>query len=84
LFWNPELHIAATYDMLSDAAMAVVTIPGASAYTIESENLSRLGGEFGFGITAEYYYLTVSLNYDLNVHQDYTSHTGSLKLKYKF
>lgn len=84
VFWNPELHIAATYDMVSDSDVAVVMIPGAAAYAVETENLSRLGGEFGVGLTAEYYYLTVSLNYDLNVHKDYTSHTGSLKLKYKF
>ena len=84
LFWNPELHAAVTYDMVSDADVAVVMIPGAAAYTIGTENLSRVGGEFGVGLSAEYYYLTVSLNYDLNLHRDFTSHTGSLKIKYKF
>lgn len=84
LFWNPELHAAVTYDMVSDSNMAIVMIPGAAAYTVATDDLSRLGGEFGIGLSAEYYYLTVSLNYDLNVHRDFTSQTGSLKIKYKF
>lgn len=84
LFWNPELHAAVTYDMVSDSNMAIVMIPGAAAYTVATDELSRLGGEFGIGLSAEYYYLTVSLNYDLNVHRDFTSQTGSLKIKYKF
>lgn len=84
VFWNPELHVAATYDMVSDSDTAIVMIPGAAAYAVDVDNLSRLGGEFGVGISAEYYYLTVSLNYDLNLHRDYQSHTGSLKVKYKF
>lgn len=84
LFWNPELHAALTYDMVSDSDMAVVMIPGAAAYTVGSDNLSRVGGEFGIGLSAEYYYLTVSLNYDLNIHRDFTSQTGSVKVKYKF
>lgn len=84
LFWNPELHAALTYDMVSDSDMAVVMIPGAAAYTVGADNLSRVGGEFGIGLSAEYYYLTVSLNYDLNIHRDFTSQTGSVKVKYKF
>lgn len=84
IFWNPELHLAATYDMISDSDVALVMVPGAAAYTLEADSLSRLGGEFGIGLTAEYYYLTVSLNYDLNIHKDFSSQTGSLKVKYKF
>lgn len=84
LFWNPELHMALTYDMVSDADTAIVMIPGAAAYTVDTESLSRLGGELGIGVTAEYYYLTVSLNYDVNIHKDFSSQTGSLKVKYKF
>ena len=84
VFWNPELHLAATYDMVSDPDVALVMVPGAAAYTLETDSLSRLGGEFGIGVTAEYYYLTVSLNYDLNIHKDFSSQTGSLKVKYKF
>jgi hypothetical protein len=84
IFWNPELHLAATYDMISDSDVALVMVPGAAAYTLEADSLSRLGGEFGIGLTAEYYYLTVSLNYDLNIRKDFSSQTGSLKVKYKF
>ena len=84
VFWTPELRIGATYDVLADADSSVIVLPGAIAYNIGSDRLSRLGGEFGVGLTAEYFYLTVSLDYDLTLHQDYVSHTGSLKAKYKF
>ena len=84
VFWNPEVHTALTYDMVSDSDMALVMVPGAAAYTVASDSLSRLGGELGIGVSVEYYYLTVSLNYDLNLRQDFISQTGSLKVKYKF
>lgn len=81
---RPELRAAATYDFLSDEAIATVTMPNAPAYIVGSDRLSRMGGEFGIGLTAEYKGLEVSLNYDLDLHEDYTSQTGMLKFKYNF
>ncbi len=81
---RPELRAAATYDFLSDAAIATITAPGNLSYVLDAERLSRLGGEFGLGLSAQYRGLEVSLNYDLDVHEDYTSQTGMLKFRYDF
>ena len=81
---RPELRAAATYDFLSDAAIATITAPGNLSYVLDAERLSRLGGEFGLGLSAHYRGLEVSLNYDLDVHEDYTSQTGMLKFRYDF
>ena len=84
LKFRPELRAAATYDFLSDAAVATITAPGSVSYVIDADRLSRFGGEFGIGLTAEWRGLTVSLNYDLDLHEDYTSQTGMLKFRYDF
>jgi len=82
--WFPELRAAATYDFVSDRAMSTVTMPGAASYVIDGDRLSRFGGEFGIGLTAEYNGLEISLVYDLNLHKDYTSQTGMAKFRYEF
>ena len=82
--WFPELRAAATYDFVSDRAMSTVTMPGAAAYVVDGDRLSRFGGEFGIGLTAEYNGLEISLVYDLNLHKDYTSQTGMAKFRYEF
>ena len=81
---RPEVRAAATYDLLSDQAIATVPTPGAVSYVVDSKRLSRLGGEFGIGLTANYKGVEVSLNYDLDLHEDYTSQTGMLKFRYNF
>lgn len=82
--WFPELRAAATYDFVSDEAMSTVTMPGAASYVVDGDRLSRFGGEFGIGLTAEYNGLEISLVYDLNLHKDYTSQTGMAKFRYEF
>ncbi len=82
--FSPTMRAAMTYDFLSDDATATVVVPGASAYYVDVDRLSRLGGEFGIGLTAEYRGLEISLNYELDLHQDYTSQTGLLKFRYDF
>ncbi len=82
--FSPELRAAATYDFLSDASTATVTMPGAPAYVVDADRLSRFGGEFGVGLTMRYDALTLSVMYDLDLHQDYTSQTGMLKFRYDF
>ena len=84
LKFRPELRAAATYDFLSDAAVATVNAPGNVAYVIDADRLSRFGGEFGIGLTAQYRGLDVSLNYELDLHEDYTSQTGMVKFRYDF
>ena len=84
LKFRPEIRAAATYDFLSDEAVTTVTIPGASAYVLNGERLSRFGGEFGIGLSALYEGWEISVNYDLDLHEDYTSQTGMLKFRYNF
>ncbi len=82
--FRPELRAAATYDFMSDESIATVDIPGVGSYVIPGERLSRFGGEFGIGLAALYNGWEISVNYDLDLHQDYTSHTGMLKFRYDF
>ncbi len=81
---RPEIRAAATYDFISDEAVAIVTVPGLASYKVTSENLSRFGGEVGVGLSAMYNAWVFSVNYDLDIHKDYTSQTGMLKFRYKF
>lgn len=80
----PEVRAAVKYDFLSDNAVSTVTMPGVNAYVISGERLNRLGGEFGLGVTMTYAGVDVSLNYDIEVREDYTSQTGMVRARYNF
>ena len=82
--WSPELRAAAKYDILSDEMESTVTMPAMTSYVVRGERLSRVGGEFGLGITGKWRDVELSLNYDLDVRKDFTSHTGMVKLRYEF
>ncbi len=82
--FSPSLRAAMTYDFTTPDTVAKIVVPGASAYYVDIESLSRMGGEFGIGLTAEYRGLELSLNYELDLHKDYTSQTGLLKFRYNF
>lgn len=84
LKFSPNIRAAATYDFLSDAVVANVAMPGMAAYVVNGESLSRFGSEFGIGLTMTYRGVQVSANYDLDLHKNYTSHTGMLKIRYNF
>ncbi len=84
MLFRPELRYAVKYDFVSDKTLATVTMPGVSSYTLDGDRLSRIGGEFGIGLRIGYNGLDVSLNYDIEVREDYTSQTGMLKLRYDF
>lgn len=82
--FSPSLRAAMTYDFTTPDAVAKIVVPGASAYYVDIDSLSRMGGEFGLGLTAEYRGLELSLNYELDLHKDYTSQTGLFKFRYNF
>ncbi len=82
--FRPEIHAGVTYDFKSDKSTLTVTVPGAAAYVVDANRLSRMGGQFGLGVTTRYHGLDISLMYDLDVHEDYTSQTGVLKFRYDF
>ena len=81
---RPELRAAMTYDFISDDTAATVVMPGAEAYAVKGERLSRMGGEFGIGLTALYKGMELSVMYDLDLHKDYTSQTGMIKFRTQF
>lgn len=81
---RPELRAAMTYDFISDDTATTVVMPGVEAYAVNGELLSRMGGEFGIGLTALYKGMEVSLMYDLDLHKDYTSQTGMIKFRGRF
>ncbi|MDO4423900.1 MAG: autotransporter domain-containing protein, partial [Pseudomonadota bacterium] len=81
---RPELRAALTYDIISEADVATIDMPGVASYKVAGEKLDRLGGEFGIGLTADYKGLKVTLMYDLDLHKDYTSQTGMIKFRTQF
>ena len=80
----PEAHAAIKYDFISDDMESTVILPGNISYAINGERLKRLGGEFGLGLTAEYNGLQMSVLYDIEIREDYTSQTGMIRLRYEF
>jgi len=81
---HPELNYAVKCDMLSDSQVATVTMPGVNAYVLNGERLSRIAGEFGVGLAMNYRGLDLSLNYDIEAREDYTSQSGRVKVRYNF
>lgn len=79
-----NLRAAATYDVLSDAAVATVAIPNATTYQVDGRALDAFGGEFGVGVGVVYDGWDISINYNLAMRSDYTSHTGMLEFRYDF
>ena len=81
---RPELRYGVKYDVLSDKQVATVTMPGVNSYVLDTGRLSRIGGEFGIGLTMNYRGLDMSLNYDIEAREDYTSQSGRVKFRYNF
>lgn len=84
VLFRPELRYAVKYDMVSDETSATVAMPGVAAYTVNGDRLSRVGAEFGIGLTMKYKEFDMSLSYDIDVREGYTSQTGMLKLRAEF
>lgn len=81
---RPELRYALKYDVLSDATMATVMMPGTAAYTLTGDRLPRIGNEFGLGLVMKYSAVALSLSYDIEIRDDYTSQTGMARIRYRF
>ncbi len=84
VFFTPEFHGLLKYDVMSDDQVAVVSMPGVDSYSISGEKLSKFGAELGIGLTMRYYNADWSLDYDLDIRKEYTSHTGRIKWRYNF
>ena len=82
--FTPQIRLAATYDVVSDGAKVNVIL-GSSSYTVEGDCLPRFGVEAGVGMQLSIAdSVDVNVDYDLAVRRDYTSHTGTVSLKYNF
>ena len=81
---RPELRYAVKYDMVSDKSVATVTMPGLPSYVLNGARLSRLGAEFGGGLVIKYQDFSMSLNYDIEIREGYTSQTGRVRARMVF
>ncbi|MCR5194115.1 MAG: hypothetical protein K6B71_01115 [Alphaproteobacteria bacterium] len=84
LLLRPELRYGLKYDMLSDRQVATISLPGVDTYEIKSDKLSRIGNELGFDFGLIYQGLDVSVGYELEIRQNFTSHTGRARIRYEF
>ena len=69
---------------MSDKQMATVTLPGIDSYAMDGTRLSRLGAEVGGGLGIKFHGLDVSLNYDLEIREGFTSQTGRARIRCEF
>lgn len=81
--WTPVIHVAATYDVLSDDYIANVDL-GGSGYVINGENIDPFGIEAGVSLETNGDIWDFSIGYDIEWHSNFISHTGKAKLKYNF
>ena len=81
--WTPVIHVAATYDVLSDDYIANVDL-GGSGYVINGENIDPFGIEAGISLETHGDIWDFSIGYDIEWHSNFISHTGKAKLKYNF
>lgn len=82
---RPEVHVAATYDLVQDDAVSVVSLPNGSVYQIEGENLDKFGLEAGAGLTLDVgNRLEMAVSYEGKFRKDYTDHSGLVNMKFKF
>lgn len=85
VIWWPEISAALTYDIITNDNQVIANIAGINVpYVIDGQSLSRLGAEFGIGLAADYNGVKISVNYMMDLREDYTSQTGMLKFRYNF
>ena len=78
-----NIHLNATYDVLQSDNQTNVVIAGIP-YQIEGENINPLGIETGVAFNLYDEDWDFDIGYDLELRNNFISHTGYIKLKYKF
>ena len=64
---------------------STVTIANGASYIVDGHGMKRMGGEFGVGLTAEFYdAMDVTASYEGRIRQNYYDNTGMLNIKYNF
>lgn len=84
--WTPEIHAKWLYDFIGDPVQTNATFTGGgSSFTTNGADPAQHSLNLGAGIT---YYskgnLTLSATYDMELKEDYTSHTGQGILRYNY
>ena len=84
ILFSPMMHYAINYDIVSDDNVVTIAIPGVNTYVLNGERLSRIGATVGVGLGMTYAGLDITLSYDLEARNEYTSQTGRVKFRYNF
>ena len=84
LMLKPELRYAVKYDFMSDEQVATILLPGVDSYALNGTRLSRLGAEFGGGLGIHAGGLDLSVNYEIEIREGFTSQTGRARIRYEF
>jgi hypothetical protein len=84
LMLKPELRYAVKYDFMSDEQVATILLPGVDSYALDGTRLSRLGAEFGGGLGIRAGGLDLSVNYEIEIREGFTSQTGRARIRYEF
>lgn len=85
MIFNPELRLAATYDLKNDKSNSFVTLANGTSYAVQNTSLKRFGVEVGAGVTANLNdNVELSLGYEGRFREHYQDHTGLINAKYKF
>ncbi len=84
-YWRPEIHLAATYDIVSDKENSLVALSNGSNYLIKGKDLKRFGIEAGLNTTFQLSdNLESNIGYEGKYRKNFASHTGYVNLKYTF
>lgn len=84
LILRPELRYAVKYDFMSDKQTATILLPGVDSYVLDGNRLSRLAAEFGGGLGVKINGLDLSVNYEIELREGFTSQTGRARIRMEF
>lgn len=82
----PEMHVKWLYDFIGDQQQATSTFTGSGAsFSTNGFNPPKSSYNAGFKLTlVTKYDVTLSLNYDFEIKDDFYSHTGYINVRYTF
>lgn len=83
LVFNPVISAALTYDVLNSEHTAIVNIANA-VYQITGDTIDPLGLEIGLALEKSIGNWNFGLKYDLELHSNFSSHTGQIIFRYAF
>jgi len=84
LILRPELSYAVKYDVVADDMSATIMIPGVDSYSVYNDGLSRVATELNAGLGVRYRGVDVSVGYEIEAREAYTSQTGRARFRIEF